>query len=200
MRVCTSATVVAALVLSLIYGSVAVGHIDVVYVYGGTFNLPIPAQSGDTKGWMQNAVIHVPRHMTIKDIDVLVDISHEKAFDLQLTLRGPSGPTVVLNAPNDYFDGEDYRWTRFDDDALIRIQDGLPPFEGSYRPIGSLAVFNGLDAFGPWTLQVYDRWEGDIGRLNAFALVITVPEPATAAFLLLGLGLIRPRRPRRGQR
>jgi hypothetical protein len=29
----------------------------------------------------------------------------------------------------------------------------------------------------------------DTGRLDAFGLAVTVPEPATAAFVLLGVGL-----------
>jgi subtilisin-like proprotein convertase family protein len=199
----TFATVVAAVVLPGLCGSMAAAKTDLVYVYGGTFNLPIPEEPGETEGWMQNAVIDVPRHMVIKDIDVLVDISHTSAFDLQLTLQGPTGKTILLSTADSidgFFRGEDYRWTRFDDDALISIEAGGPPFEGSYQPLGSLAVFNGLDAFGPWTLRVYDRFEADTGRLNAFVLIITTPEPATAAFLLLGLALIRPRSVRRGLR
>ena len=42
-----------------------------VHIYGGDFNLPIPANPDETKGWMDDAIIDVPDHLDIFDIDVV---------------------------------------------------------------------------------------------------------------------------------
>jgi len=167
---------------------------EAIYTYGGSFSLRIPADPSATKGWMQDAVVEVPLHLAIKDLDVSVDISHTNAFDLQLYLENPAGDAVQLNASDPFegfYKGADYRSTTFDDEASVSIADAQPPFEGRYRPLGSLAAFDNQDACGLWKLQVYDAYYADTGSFHSFTLTITTPEPATAAFLLLGLGLLR---------
>jgi hypothetical protein len=180
----------------------AAAHADVVCTYSRPFDLRIPASAGATKGWMDDAIIDVPSHLIIKDLDVSIDLTHSKDFDLQLFVESPSGSRVLLNMYDPhtkYFNGEDYRGTTFDDEAGTPIEAGSAPFEGRYRPIeGSLlSTFDGQDAFGRWRLQVYDAFSYDTGRFHEFTLTITVPEPATAALLLLALPLLRPRSPTR---
>ena len=162
------------------------------FTFGGSFDLPIPADPDASEGWMDPALIEVPEHLTILDLDVTVSVTHTKVFDLKLEIESPAGTRVLLNAPDPfqgYFDGEDYRGTTFDDEAAMPIEDGEPPFTGSFRPIGSnqLAAFDGEDAFGTWTLLIYDRFVVDTGRLDNVTLTFTAPEPATFALLLLGL-------------
>lgn len=174
---------------------------DVTYFFSGSFDLPIPADLDNSKGWMEDAVIDVPFHLAIRDLDVTVSITHTMAFDLHLYLQGPSGTRILLNM-NDPFDefytGENYSSTTFDDEADISIEEGRPPFEGRYVPLGSLTAFDGEDAYGLWQFQVYDAYYANVGSFNSFQLTITTPEPATAAFLLLGLGLAGRAARRRG--
>jgi hypothetical protein len=136
----------------------------------------------------------VPSHLLIEDLDVSVTLTHSKAFDLQLFLQSPSGTVVLLNMYDPfygYIEGADYAGTTFDDEAGVPIEEGSPPFAGTFRPLdGSrLADFDGQDAYGSWRFRVYDAYYADTGWFRAFSLTITVPEPATAVLLLAGVGL-----------
>lgn len=72
-----------------------------------------------------------------------------------------------------------------------RYLDPLSPasaFDSATRP-AMLSLFNGADPNGPWTLFVVDVSSGGEGTLVGWGLQITtVPEPAAAA--VLGLGLL----------
>ncbi len=169
-----------------------------VYVYGGSFNLPIPAAADSDKGPMDDAVIDITGHLLISDIDVVIDIVHTNIFDLEIILQGPGGQQVCLNAyydPNDFFRAQDYSQTIFDDEAALAIEQGNAPFTGSFRPkVGnSLSVFDETDAFGQWRLQIDDLYHDDKGSLENFELIITVPEPATFILFTLASCLLRRR-------
>jgi len=173
------------------------------WCYGGDFDLAVPADPESTAGWMDAAIIEVPDHLIIQDLDVSLSVTHTNVFDLQLFLTSPSGTTVLLSSfdPLDsFFAGEDYEQTVFDDEAVVSIADGTAPFEGRFRPVApeGLAVFDGEDAFGQWRLEIYDAYYLDTGTLDAFGLTITAPEPATFVVLLSGLGLVRAWRRRGG--
>jgi subtilisin-like proprotein convertase family protein len=169
---------------------------EIVCTYGDSFDLRIPADPAASKGWMEDATIDVPDHFIIGDVDVTVSITHTNVFDLQLFLQSPAGTAVLLNMFDPftgYIEGEDYSGTTFDDEATTRIEDALPPFSGTYRPLegNSLSAFDGEDAYGRWTFSVYDAYYGDTGTFDSFTLAITTPEPTTIAFLALGLPLTR---------
>lgn len=175
-----------------------------VHIYGGTFDLPIPANPDESDGWMDDAIIEVPDHFNVLDIDVAIDVSHTKVFDLQIFLYSPAGTPLCLNMYHfeEFFDGENYTDTIFDDEAEIPIEDGTAPFTGRFRPkaLSSnnlLQIFDGQDTYGTWRLRIYDFWPADTGTLNSCELIITVPEPATVIFLTLGQGLAILLRPRR---
>jgi subtilisin-like proprotein convertase family protein len=152
-----------------------------VHTYAGSFNLLIPANPDSTRGWTDDAIIDVPDHFTISDIDVRVTLTHTKAFDLQIFLQSPAGTRICLvmyNPYSEYFEGENYTQTVFDDEAGIPISQGQPPFTGRFRPREPyrLATFDGEDSFGLWRLQIYDAFYADTGNLNSFELIIT-PRP-----------------------
>ncbi len=170
-----------------------------VYTYGWPFYLSIPGDSEETRGWMDDAIIHVSDHFTIQDVDVMVDLTHTLVFDLKLEITSPSGTTVVLNMYDpfyDYFEGQNYEGTIFDDEADVSISDGDAPFTGRFRPVDleGLSAFDGEDAYGDWHLSIYDAFVGDTGTLTYFAVALTTPEPATALLLLAGIGLMKRRR------
>ena len=159
--------------------------------YSGDFDLRIPAEIGTTKGWMEDAVIVVPDHFVIEDLDVCISIVHSKVFDLQIFLESPADTIMLLNMYDpftEYFEGEGYSGTVFDDEAAAPIESGEAPFAGRFRPKEpeTLSVFDGEDAYGTWHLQVYDAFYADTGELKQFELIMTVPEPDSAVLFLLG--------------
>jgi hypothetical protein len=178
-----------AAILTIVLGVGANISAGSVQVYGGDFNLPIP-----DKGWMADAVINVPEHQIISDLDVEISITHTNVFDLQIFLAGPAQTRVCLNMYNfdDFFKGANYTQTIFDDEADVPIEQGRAPFTGRFRPIEpfNLSAFDGQDAFGQWHLQVYDAYYADTGTLNNVQITIANPEPATVLFLALGAGLM----------
>jgi len=174
---------------------------DEVYKYEGEFNLQIPADPDTSKGWMADAVIEIDCHLTILDLDVGITLTHSNVFDLQISLQGPDGTTLSLNAYNPYnqfFTGADYSQTIFDDEAQTPIGQAQPPFTGRFRPNNGslLEIFDGQDAYGLWQLQIYDAYYHDTGTLESFELTIAAPEPATVVLLVLGTGLAALFRPR----
>jgi predicted small secreted protein len=175
---------------------------NTVRVYGSDFNLRIPADPDNTKGWMDDAIIEILDHFPIADLNVGISVTHTRVFDLQLFLQSPTGRRLCLNMYNpsdEYFNGENYTLTIFDDEAELSIKQAQPPFTGQFRPKpGSLlSVFDGLDTYGSWRLQINDMWDWDTGTLDSFELIITIPEPLTALLLALGTPLMRLRSLRR---
>jgi len=173
------------------------------YSHTMDFNLPIPSpddpQSEYCRGWMDDAIIEIPHHFIIDDLDVFIDLIHEGIVDLKIVLQSPAGTNIVLNqAGNMAFivRGQDggitayggsVQWL-FDDEAIISIEEATEPFIGSFRPTRNLSSFDNEDAYGPWCLSIYDSLDAHVGVLDSFGLVITTPEPATAVLLMLGAG------------
>lgn len=172
---------------------------NTVYIYRGEFDLPIPKpDSGDpdiSKGWMADAIIEITDHLIISDLDIRINITHTSAFDLQIFLQSPAESKICLNMYDfrEFFEGENYTQTIFDDEARLSIKQAEAPFTGCFRPIEPyrLSEFDDEDLYGAWRLQIYDAFYWDTGTLDSFDLIITTPEPATAILLLLGIGLIR---------
>ncbi len=176
-------------------GVVYAGH---VHTYTGGFNLPIPANPDDTNGWMNDAIIEIPDHLIISDLNIGIDLTHTSVFDLQIFLQSPAQKSICLNIYNydEFFVGANYTDTIFDDEAIFSIKEGNAPFAGRFKPVDKLSKFNGEDAYGSWHLRIYDAWPSDTGTFNHFELMISAPEPVSAILLTIGLGLIRLRRPR----
>ena len=165
-------------------------------IYSGEFNLSIPAENDGSMGWMSEALLEVPEHIIICDIDVGISITHTNVFDLQIFLQSPSGTRICLNMYDPlegFFEGENYTNTIFDDEAQFSISQAEPPFTGRFRPLDpyALSEFDNEDAFGLWQLQIYDAFYYNSGTLDSVELMITTPEPATAIFLIFGAGLLK---------
>jgi subtilisin-like proprotein convertase family protein len=162
-------------------------------IYGQDFDLPIieKLESGSV---MTEAIIKVPDHLTIYDLDVGINLTHTNVFDLHIFIQSPIGTRLCLNkynVKNEFFTGEDYIQTIFDDEAEIPIEQGIAPFTGRFRPKNGslLEVFDGEDAYGLWSLQIYDMYFWDTGKLERVELIITICEPTTLSLLALGAGL-----------
>lgn len=175
----------------------SVGHAGPTVTYGGNFNLPIL----DKQNWgspLTEALINVPDHFSIYDLDVAVNITHTNVFDLLIFIQSPLGTRIPLNyynAKNEFFKGADYIQTVFDDEAPIPIEQGSAPFTGRYRPKAgsSLQIFDHKNAYGLWRLQIYDLWYWDTGTLESVELIFSITEtaktiPAPSALVLLAFG------------
>lgn len=184
------------------FGSIASAELGLIY--GGSFDLRIPA-SGSGKAWMASAVVNVLDNFTVVDLDVAVTLNHTSVFDLELVLQGPDGTRLRLNyydPAGEFFEGQDYTQTIFDDEAPTSIQLADAPFTGRFKPRApaTLHIFDALDPQGPWELQIYDWWYANTGTLEEFKLIFNIPEPATVILLTLALtftALRRTQRPRK---
>ena len=115
----------------------------------------------------------------LADVNVSLNISHTFDNDLSVFIISPSGKRVELfnrvgGADHDFAD------TTFDDQAHNSIFTGNAPFNGVFRPAGSLAQFNGEPANGVWTLEIKDQFSGDSGTLNSWSLSTTTFSTAFA--------------------
>jgi hypothetical protein len=127
----------------------------------------------------------------IRDLDVVIKITHPHIYDLTIWLEKDGGPTVMLNyyELGEFFFGTNYDVV-LDDEAVVPINEARLPLAGTYQPRDGevLSAFDGYNAYGVWTLCVQDSILGDEGTLDSWGLVVTNPEPAT--IFLLGVGMV----------
>ncbi|MCR9201189.1 MAG: proprotein convertase P-domain-containing protein, partial [Planctomycetaceae bacterium] len=130
-----------------------------------------PAMVGDPAE-VTSSVINVPVSGLITDLDVRVNISHTQTSNLSAVLIAPDGITQIALF-NALAAGANVTNAVFDDEAPTSITNGLPPFNGRFRPAVPLDTFDGLDSAGDWTLQITDSVSGDTGTLNSWELTVT---------------------------
>jgi subtilisin-like proprotein convertase family protein len=141
----------------------------------GPINLPIP-NNAPTGVF---SPIGFGKKGTVRDINVAVRISHPNVGQLNLYLfkgeRYVPLATTLGTAGNDFGSGSadcNGALTVFDGAAPTFIQTGSPPFNGAYRPQGSLGLFTGSQSRGTWRLFAYDSRAGTDGNINCWALGI----------------------------
>ncbi|HBO45269.1 MAG TPA: hypothetical protein DD670_15340, partial [Planctomycetaceae bacterium] len=114
----------------------------------------------------------------ITDLNLSFDLSHTYTSDLTITLISPSGTRVLL-CDSIGGSGDHFRNTTLDDEAAASVDRAAAPFTGTFRPMGSLADFDGESANGTWTLEIRDNWSGDQGTLNSWSLDLSAAEIST---------------------
>lgn len=108
----------------------------------------------------------------IRDVDLQLSLEHSWMQDLDVFLYSPQGTRVELFTDQ----GLSERLmtnTIFDDEALVRIEDGASPYEGRFIPEGALSKFDGQNPSGVWTLEITDDNQQDLGTLFEWSLTIT---------------------------
>lgn len=117
----------------------------------------------------------------ISDIDVSFDLKHGDVDKLTISLVSPSGTVVELldnsNSFANYSDG--FRFTSFDDEASINIEDSTHEFNsGRFRTQdGSndgqdLSAFDGEISAGQWKLRIVNSDNNEAAIVAAFWLNI----------------------------
>jgi subtilisin-like proprotein convertase family protein len=145
-------------------------HVFSLYYTGPVGQRPICGSteftSADTPrnipdGASVSSVIAVPAGVSVADLNVYVDVTHGAEVDVKISLKSPSGTTVLLKD----FTGDLVPFTprTYDDQGLA--------------PAQPLSAFNGQSAAGNWTLTVtdFDTSFMDYGVLNSWKLIITTP-------------------------
>ena len=105
-----------------------------------------------------------------------VGIEHPFVSNLLLELVAPSGRTWPVIRFADGF-GNHFCQTLLDDESagpsIQSVTTGDNPFTGSFRPAQPLALFDGDDANGTWTVRATDWNPSDVGHVRAFSLSLT---------------------------
>jgi uncharacterized repeat protein (TIGR01451 family) len=123
---------------------------------------PLPVV--DNPALTSTSTINVAALGQIADVDVSVRLAHPEDGDVDIALRHPDGTTVDLSSDNGT-GGADFgsgaadctgTFTTFDDEATPSVTTGAAPFNGPYKPEGSLAALDGKPANGDWKLEIKD--------------------------------------------
>ncbi len=121
------------------------------------------------------------------DANLLTNITHTFAADLDITIMSPAGTVVTLTTDNGAGNDNVFNGTDWDDDANPAGQvpyttnDGLVTdsayvnltTETPLVPEEALAAFVGEDPNGTWTLTVSDDLAGDGGSIDSGSIEVT---------------------------
>lgn len=136
------------------------------------------------------------------DVDLRTAIVHTFPGDLDITIRSPGGLVSTLTSDNGGSIDDVFRDTFWDDDANsggtlpYLYNDGVAT-EHLYKPgqvatplvpEEALALFQGIDPNGTWTLRISDDTDEDGGMLNGWSLIgwsASCAPPPTGTRLLL---------------
>jgi Ca2+-binding EF-hand superfamily protein/subtilisin-like proprotein convertase family protein len=125
--------------------------------------------------------IEIQDDLWIRDLDVILSITHTRVGHLDAFLTGPDGQRIELFTDVGG-DGDNFNNTRFDDQSSRPIFKHQAPFEGSYQPEGlsrggpGLSKFNGKNAKGVWQLAIRGTRSDRFGMLHEWSLVIQPEE------------------------
>ena len=124
----------------------------------------------------------VAANAQVTDVNIGVQFTHTYRGDVRATLVSPAG--TVVNLITNVGTSADNLNVLFDDSAAASISThttndntaAAPPYQGTFRPEGSLASFNGQGSAGTWQLTICDSLNGDNGNFTRTDLtLVTVP-------------------------
>jgi uncharacterized repeat protein (TIGR01451 family) len=115
------------------------------------------------------------------DLDVVTEITHTFAGDLDITLTSPAGTVVTLTTDNGAGNDNVFNGTTWDDDGGTANPPGAVSdnvfanlvVETPLVAEEALAAFQGEDPNGNWTLAVADDAGADTGTLVSWTLLVT---------------------------
>ncbi|MBX3396155.1 MAG: proprotein convertase P-domain-containing protein [Phycisphaerae bacterium] len=104
---------------------------------------------------------------TIGDVNVEIIINHTFLADLDIDLIHNG---VTVRVMQDQCGANDNMQITFDDEAAPIVC--AQPTVGTYQPFSPLSAFDGINASGLWTLNVFDDAAADQGTLVSWSLII----------------------------
>lgn len=118
----------------------------------------------------------------ITDLNVTIDLYHNRTSDIGMTLVSPAGTSIAL-VRRVGERGRHFEATVLDDEAGTSINAGDAPFRGTFQPHRPLSKVDGEDPNGEWRLFVRDNATGARGELREWTLEFetdqgTAPPPA----------------------
>lgn len=122
----------------------------------------------------------------LSDMNVSVTLRHTYLGDLRISVRKlPSGASVrLINNPASC-DGDDMA-TTFDDEsanAFACVNTAIPAVSlASVRPLDLLSGVDGQTLAGDWQISIIDSANIDVGTLDRWCLVPTIPTNTEAVF------------------
>lgn len=145
--------------------------------YSNTTASSIPASQPVTI----NSEINMTEAGAISDVNVTaIKGKHANFGHLEIRLLNENGKSALLSDKKCSFTGGIF-FMRYDDEATqVNNCDKLLSAGIPYRPETPLAVFDGEDTKGKWTLQVKDVASGDGGNLDEWTIRFCAAKAVTA--------------------
>lgn len=114
------------------------------------------------------------------DVDVITNLTHSFAADLDITIQSPAGTVVTLTTDNGAGNDNVFNGTLWDDQANDPVTDhlfGNGVLASPLIPEEALGAFRGENPNGTWTITVSDDLAGDGGNLSSWGLTLfTLPQ------------------------
>lgn len=111
------------------------------------------------------------------DLDVLIDITHPRTYELRLILIAPDNTSIMLSDRNGG-EGDNYTQTIFDDHASVSIKNGIAPFTGRYTPQASFNPILDKTVHGTWKLRIVESGYVNTSTLNEWCLHLLYRDPS----------------------
>ena len=163
---------------------------DCVDIDSTTFtnNTPvrIPLDPAQSSGLTTSTVSVNNAGPVLIDLDVMTDITHTFASDIEMTLQSPAGTIVTLTTDNGGGADDVFAGTTWDDDADPGSPLPYNPLDpvniatdhtyannvlaSNLVPEEALSAFNREDPNGTWILTINDDAAADTGMLNSWSL------------------------------
>lgn len=139
---------------------------------------------------MVTSLLTVPDSFIIKDVNVVLYITHSYDADLDVYLIFTPDQNDMKPVEVELFSDvgpkqANFKGTILDDEADLPIDsnEAHAQYEGPHKPMGNLTDFDGLDpSKGTWQLRIIDDSSVDVGVLHSWCLIIEecVPPPEPA--------------------
>jgi len=138
-----------------------------------------PLNDSTVNGGLTEFTLAVPDSFRIGDADLRLRLNHTFMPDLDAVLISPQGTPlpVFTDVGASSQVGMD---AVFDDEGALSLTANFAAIANQHRNPEAgrrMAVFDGQDSQGTWTLRLYDDAGGDVGTLNEWSLRLCAAPP-----------------------
>jgi subtilisin-like proprotein convertase family protein len=125
------------------------------------------------------AISGVPTGAFLREIRVMLNITHTFDADLDIFLFDPDGNQIELSTDNG-LSGDNFVNTVFVDSAATAITAGDAPFTGNFRPEQALSQLYPGAINGNWSLKIVDDLGADVGNLTNWSIDLSFGEASVS--------------------